>query len=113
VTPTVACDPNVPGLVVVDPGTAPATVTLHALPNGEGPTPRDVTFQVAPGRAASAPARFLSVDPSAAVLVTASAGAILASGASSSCGKEGLAGFAVAGGVPVPAGVLEGAGPGS
>jgi len=108
VTPTVACDPNVPGLVVADPGSAPATVTLHALPNGEGPTPRDVTFQVPPGRAVASPARFLTVDPTAAVLVTASGATILASGASSSCGKEGLAGFAVASGVPVPDGVLGG-----
>ena len=103
VTPTVACDPNVPGLVLVDPGTTAARVTLHALPDGEGAVPRDVTVVVPAGRAIGAPARFLSVDPTAAVLVTASGGTILASGSSSSCGKEGIAGFAVASGIPVPA----------
>jgi hypothetical protein len=103
----VACVPNVPGLVLVDPGSAEATVTLHALPDGEGPSPRDATVTVPATRAIEAPARFLTVDPTAAVLVTTSGGSILASGASSSCGQKGIAGFAVASGIRVP----EAAGP--
>jgi uncharacterized protein DUF5719 len=102
VLPTVACALNIPGLVVVDPGGAEATVTLHALPDGEGPSPRDATVAVPATRAIAAPARFLGVDPTAAVLVTSSREPILASGASSSCGQNGVAGFAVASGIPVP-----------
>jgi Family of unknown function (DUF5719) len=102
VLPTVACVPNVPGLVLVNAGGTDATVTLHALPDGEGPSPRDETIAVPATRAIEAPPSFLSVDPTAAVLVTSSGGPILASGASSSCGQKGIAGFAVASGIPVP-----------
>jgi hypothetical protein len=102
VLPTVACSPNVPGLVLVNPGSADETVTVHALPDGEGPSPRDTTVSVPAARAIGAPRGFLSVDPTAAVVVTSSGGPILASGASSSCGQNGIAGFAVASGIPVP-----------
>jgi hypothetical protein len=103
VLPTVACDPNVPGLVLVDPGSTDATVTLHALPNGEGPSPRDATVRVPANHAVGAPASFLTADPTAAVLVTSAEEPILATGSSSSCGQDGIAGFAVASGIPVPA----------
>jgi uncharacterized protein DUF5719 len=102
VLPTVACDPNVPGLVLVNPGDETAEVTLHALPQAGVSAAPDVTVSVPPARALPAPQDFLSVDPSAAVLVTATSGTVIASGASSSCGKEGILGFAAAAGVPLP-----------
>jgi hypothetical protein len=102
VLPTVACEPNVPGLVLVNPGDGTAEVTLHALPQAGVSAPPDVTVSVPPARALPAPQAFLSADPSAAVLVTATSGTVIASGASSSCGREGILGFAVAAGVPAP-----------
>jgi hypothetical protein len=102
VLPTVACDLNAPGLVLVDPASSDVTATLHALPDGEGPSPKDATVDVTTTHAVGAPARFLSVDPTAAVLVTSSSEPIFATGASTSCGQQGIAGFAVASGIPVP-----------
>ena len=102
VLPTVACDPNVPGLALVNPGDQQAEVTLHVLPRAGGSPATDVTVSVPPARTVAAPEEFLAQDPHAAVLVTATTGTVIASGASSSCGQEGIAAFAVATGIPLP-----------
>jgi hypothetical protein len=102
VLPTVACDPNVPGLALVNPGDQQAEVTLHILPRAGQPLATDVVVSVPPARTVAAPGDFLAQDPFAAVLVTATTGTVIASGASSSCGQVGNAEFAVAVGVPLP-----------
>jgi hypothetical protein len=102
VLPTVACDENTPGLALVNPGDEPAEVTLHVLPRPAGSTATDVTVSVPAARTVAAPQDFLAQDPYAAVLITASTGTVIASGASISCGVEGIAAFAVAAGIPLP-----------
>lgn len=102
VLPTVACDENTPGLALVNPGNQPAEVTLHILPRTAGSTATDVTVSVPAARTVAAPEDFLAQDPYAAVLVTAETGTVIASGASISCGVEGIAAFAVAAGIPLP-----------
>ncbi|HEV8564878.1 MAG TPA: DUF5719 family protein [Actinomycetota bacterium] len=102
VLPTAACDPNTPGLALVNPGEQQAEVTLHILPRaGESPA-TDVTVSVPPARTVAAPEDFLAQDPHAAVLVTSTPGTVIASGASSSCGQVGISAFAVAVGIPLP-----------
>jgi hypothetical protein len=102
VLPTVACDQNTPGLALVNPGDRQAEVKLHILSRAGGPPATDVSVSVPPARAVAAPENFLAQDPYAAVLVTATAGTVIASGASISCGVEGIAAFAVAAGIPLP-----------
>jgi hypothetical protein len=104
VLPTVAGDPSMPGLIVTDPGTEPATVTLHLLADPGSGAASDVTLHLSAGGSAAAPAAFLASAPGAGVLVTSSPGAVVAAGASTSLGNKGLAGYAIAMGLPVPAG---------
>jgi len=105
VTPTVGCRTSVPGLVVANPGPTPVDVTLHSLPDGDRKAAPDAIVRVPAGAAVSAPNSFLMADPTAAVLVTATGGTVVAGGASSSCGKQGTSAFALAAGIPVPVGV--------
>ena len=102
VIPAVACDPNVPGLALLNAGDAPAEVTLHVLPEAGGTAPPDVSVSVSPARVVAAPDGFLSADPSGAVVVKATTGTVIPSAASSSCGREGISAFAVAAGIPMP-----------
>lgn len=99
VLPTVAGDPAKPGLVITNPGTSAATVTLHAL-TSDGPN--DVTLDVSAGSSVAAPAAFLTADETAGILVTATTGQVIAAGASESLGIKGVAGYAIAVGVAVP-----------
>jgi hypothetical protein len=100
VLPTVAGDPNTPGVVLTNPGSSAVEVTLSLLtPSGTDPKTLQVT--VPPTSAMDVPRAFLETDPTAAVLVRAS-GDVVATGASSSLGKLGVSGFAVAAGVPIP-----------
>ena len=102
VTPTVAGQPAYPGLVLVNPGSDPVRVTLHLLAPTGGAPAGDVIVTVPPASTAGAPAGFLASVPSASVLVTTDGGPIVALGASTSLGAEGIAGYALAAGVPVP-----------
>jgi hypothetical protein len=99
VLPTVAGDPSKPGLVITDPGTEGATVTLHVLA-ADGPN--DVTIDVAAGSSVDVPAAFLSADETAGILVTSTGGAVIPAGASESLGMHGIAGYAIAVGIPLP-----------
>jgi len=101
VTPTIASASAHPGLVVVNPGDAPASVTLRLLEKGEGGIGPETTITVPPGRAAAAPAGFLQQGPAASVLATSDA-PIVALGTSSSGGKKGLDFYASAVGLPIP-----------
>lgn len=104
VLPTVWDQPSFPGLIVTNPGSESVTVTLRLL-SPEGGAARSVSFDVEPATSAAAPKAFLAASPRAAVLVTAT-GPVLAAGASTSSGVRGLSRYAVAGGVPVPDGVV-------
>jgi len=99
VLPTVAGQPSHPGLVLVNPGTTSADVTLHILAaSGETPPP-DIQLTIGPSSVAAVPASFLTVDPTAAVLVRSTGAQVLAIGASTSLGS-GADGYALAMGVP-------------
>ena len=90
-----------PGLVLVDPGTVAADVTLHLLaPDGADPA-ADVTVHVPAGAVVAAPAGFLASAPGASVLVRAHGAPVVALGASDSP-VDGSVDYALAAGVPMP-----------
>jgi hypothetical protein len=101
VTPTVGGSPNAPGMVLGNPGGTPVEVEL-TLMGAEGAAGR-TSVTVPPESAIGVPRGFLGGDPTAAVLAVASEGTFVATGASSSLGREGVADYAVASGLPVPA----------
>jgi hypothetical protein len=103
VLPATIGEPAIPGLVLVDPGNDPVTVTLHALTEAG---PSDLVVQLEPGRAFKVPAGFWAAAPDSAILVTTEGGPVLASAASTSLGNSGLSTYALAMGVvaPTPAG---------
>jgi uncharacterized protein DUF5719 len=98
VLPTVAGSPSHPGLVLANPGTEPAEVTLSFLAPGPD---QQVTVTVPPQSTAEAPEEFLSIAPEVGVLATASSGTFVPASASYSLGVEGFAGYAVALGIPI------------
>lgn len=100
VLPTVAGSPYDAAIVVANPGDSVATVTLRPL--GYGPSP--ITLLIPPGTVASAPRSFTEGIGDFAVLVIATSGTVVPVGASSSLGKDGRAGYAVALGVRIPLG---------
>ncbi len=100
VLPTVGGAPNAPGMVLGNPGATPVEVTLTML-GAEGVT-KETTVTVPPTSALGVPVKFIERDPTAAVLAVAAEGTFVAAGASSSLGREGVASYAVAAGVPVP-----------
>jgi hypothetical protein len=105
VMPTVGKSPAKLGLVLVNPGSQPAVVTLHVLAAPGQTAPADVTVQLGPQSVASAPAAFLSASPHAAVLVISPGVPVLALGASTSSGTHGVQGYAMSMGVVAPVAV--------
>jgi hypothetical protein len=101
VLPSVAGEPSNPGLVLANPGSEPAVITLAYLAPGRGDP---VTITLAPGTTAQAPKEFRLLAPRAAVLAAASSGTFVAAAASYSLGREGFGTYAAALGVPLPAG---------
>jgi hypothetical protein len=99
VLPATIGEPVIPGLVLVDPGNDPVTVTLRALTEGG---PDDLVVRLEAGRAFEVPAGFWAAAPDAAILVTAVGGPVLALAASTSLGNSGLSTYALAMGVPSP-----------
>ncbi len=96
---TVDGSPSRPGLVLANPGQEPAEVTLsHMAPATGAP----VRITVPPQRSVVAPRRFLEAEPSGAVLATSESGTFVPASASYSLGREGLATYAVALGIPIP-----------
>jgi Family of unknown function (DUF5719) len=102
VTPTVAGLPASPGIVLVNPGSDPVRVTLHLLTPASDAPVEDVTVTVPPASTVGAPGGFLESAPTASVLVTTDGGTVVALGASTSLGDKGIAGYALAAGLPVP-----------
>ena len=101
VLPAVAGKPSSPGLVLTNPGTEPVVVTLRYLAPAQA---EPVSVTIAPGTAVQAPKEFRSVAPQAAVVAVAAAGTFVAAAASYSLGREGVASYAAALGVPIPTG---------
>jgi hypothetical protein len=100
ILPTVAGSPSHPGLVLANPGSVPAEVTLSAI--GSASTP--ITITIPANRTVSAPADFLEAAPEGAVLAIAASGTFVPASASYSFGREGSATYAVAIGIPMPPG---------
>lgn len=103
VLPAIAGEPAQPGLVLVDPGNAPVTVTLHALVTQGQTPPPDVTLTISPGSVVQAPSGFLAEVHQAAIEVRSVGGDVIAMAASTSLGVKGLSTYAMAMGVAVPA----------
>jgi hypothetical protein len=99
---TVLGDPSFPAVVLVNPGSRDASVTLMHLPEGGGAPGGEERLAVPAGAAVSVPTDFLSADPGAAVLVRADGGDVVALGASASLGVEGFARYALVLGIPLP-----------
>lgn len=100
VLPAVAGEPSLPGLVLSNPGTEPAVVTLSFLQPGPSET---IQVTVQPGTTLQAPKEFRQLAPEAAVLAEASSGAFVPAAVSYSLGREGLATFAASLGIPIAA----------
>ena len=99
--PTVQEEPRSPGVVVVNPSDAAVEVDVSFVGTDGSPEPEGASVTVGPGRVASVPAAVLRRAPDASVLVRAD-GPIVALGASTSSGAQGVALYALAIGVPVP-----------
>lgn len=104
ILPAVAGHPNRPGLVLANPGSASITVTLTFLAGESSSPPAPVTVTVPPAGTSAAPKDWIAAAPRSAVLATATAGTFVPAAASYSLGLEGVATYAVALGVPIPAG---------
>jgi Family of unknown function (DUF5719) len=102
VLPAVAGPPANPGLVLANPGTDPAVVTLSYLPSGGGPVPAPVTVTVQPGRTSAAPKGFVTARPFSGILARATSGTFVAEASSYSLGQNGIASYATSLGVPLP-----------
>ncbi|MET0800240.1 MAG: DUF5719 family protein [Actinomycetota bacterium] len=104
VTPTVAGDPSRPGVLVLNPGSGDASVTVVSLPTGgaaEG-TAAETTITVPGGSVGAVPGRFLAAAGATSMLLRSDGSPIVALGASTSLGNEGLSLFGLAAGVPIP-----------
>jgi hypothetical protein len=103
VLPAVAGSPSHPGLVLSNPGSQPVAVTLSFLSVADaGSLPDPITVDVPAGRTVGVPKDFLEAAPNAAVLAVADGRTFVPAAASYSLGREGIAAFAVALGVPIP-----------
>ncbi len=103
VLPTVAGEPSVPGLVLVNPGSGSVDVTLHLIGAAGLTLPADVTVTVPADSVGAAPPEFLAAAPLAAVLVRSASTPIIALGSSTSLGSAGSDGYCLAVGVVPPA----------
>lgn len=101
VPPPVLTHRVAPRLFLANPTEDPATVTLTLLPtSGAAEVPAPITLTVPGGSTVSAPAEFTAAVPLASVLVEASDGAIVPTVVATV--REGP-GYAVVGGIPLPA----------
>ncbi|MFL5766809.1 MAG: DUF5719 family protein [Actinomycetota bacterium] len=102
VPPAAASEPALPSILLFDPGTKDAKVTLTAIPSDKGKAPKPATVTVPAGRSTSAPARFASAVATSSVLVVSTGPPIVAASAAFSEGQHGVGGFAIATGVVDP-----------
>lgn len=102
VLPAIAGEPSKPGIVIVNPGSATVTITLHVLA-AEGKTPpSDATITIGAGSVARVPQAFLDQARAAAIEINSSGGGVVAMAASTSLGVKGLSTYALSMGVTVP-----------
>jgi len=101
VLPAIAGEPARPRIVLVNPGNASVTVTLHALPSDGDASIADATVTIPAGSVAQVPPGFLEGLHGSAVEIRAS-GDILALAASTALGVRGLSTYALAMGVAIP-----------
>jgi hypothetical protein len=99
VLPAVSGTPSHPGMALANPSDAAVEVSLSALGGSEPPT----VVKIPARSSVLAPKVFMNAHPDDAVLATSS-GAFVPAAVSYSRGKEGFATYAVALGIPVPAG---------
>jgi Family of unknown function (DUF5719) len=101
VTPTVAGDPSHAGLLLLNPGTSTATVTVTSIP-AEGEQASEVGMSIPAGTVVVAPREFMDQVGGSSLLVISEGSPVVALGASTSLGNEGLSLFGLAAGVPIP-----------
>jgi hypothetical protein len=93
-----------PSVVLVNDGDQPVTATLTPLRVGGGGVATTATLEIAPGRTASPLRSWLNANPGAAILVTG--GGNLVASAAGTTGREGVGGYALSMGIPVPANAI-------
>ena len=101
VLPTIAGEPARPGLLVLNPGRSEATVTVTAIPTEGRASEGATTITVPPGSVAGVPREFLDGVGAASLRVDSAGSPIVALGASTSLGNDGLSVYALAIGVPI------------
>ena len=101
VLPTIAGEPARPGLLVLNPGRSEATVTVTAIPTEGRASAGVTTITVPPGSVAGVPREFLDGVGDASLRVESAGSPIVALGASTSLGNDGLSVYALAIGVPM------------
>jgi hypothetical protein len=98
VLPAIFGEPANPGLVLANPGPVPVQVTLTRL----APATGSATVTVPPRATVLAAEAFVSESPGATILAVSGDGTFVPASASYSRGREGLATYAVALGIPIP-----------
>ncbi|HEX7246528.1 MAG TPA: DUF5719 family protein, partial [Actinomycetota bacterium] len=101
VTPTVAGQPSRAGLLLLNPGTSTATVTVTSIPD-EGEQASEIGMSIPAGTVAAAPRGFMDGVAGSSLLVVSEGSPVVALGASTSLGNEGLSLFGLAAGMPIP-----------
>jgi hypothetical protein len=100
--PAVTRSSSSPGAVLVNDGDADVVATVEILPRGDGTAAAPVTVAVPAHAAAAVPPEFWASAPSAALLIRAQGGPLVALAASTSRGKGSDDAFALSVGVPIP-----------
>jgi hypothetical protein len=102
VLPAVAGEPAKPGIVIVAPGNASVTVTLHALA-AEGETaPTDLTITVGASSVVAVPSSFIEQVHGSAIEIRSDGEGVIAMAASTALGVKGLSTYALSMAVPIP-----------
>ncbi len=103
VPPAAVSEPASASLLLFNPGTEDARVTLRALvPADAKGAPGSTTVTVPAGRTVSAPNGFVSAAPTASISAASSGEPIVAASAAFSEGQNGVGGFAISTGVVDP-----------
>ena len=102
VLPAIAGEPARPRIVLVNPGSASVTVTLHALASEDTVPATDTTVTIPAGSVGQVPPVYLEGLHDSAIRISSVGGDILALAASTSLGVRGLSTYALAMGVVIP-----------
>jgi hypothetical protein len=103
VPPAAVSEPATASLLLLNPGTQDARVTLRALvPTDAKGAPDSTTVTVPAGRTVSAPNGFVAAAPTASISAASPGEPIVAASAAFSEGRHGVGGFAISTGVVDP-----------